>query len=271
MKKNNSTNIILIMGAVVSVFCSFVLKSAFLGVAIFAAFAGFVVYKQRTLFRASSAATAYKKGEIEKSFQLYEKVIYQKDCPTIVKITYAYRLISEGKVDESAKVLGTLNVNEMNGHDRLNYNATHALCIWKQGNIQKAIGIYETLLNEKNSVLMYEVLGYLLIEAKQYKKALSFNSKAIELHDTNERIKCNLATSYYYVDEHSEAAKIYKELIEDYANLPEPYYYYGLLLETREKYKGAIKYWNMALEKKFSALYTLEKEAIQDKIDERTP
>lgn len=268
MKKINSANIILLLGAVLSIFCSFIMKNAFLGIGVFVVIFGFVMYKQRAALWASSAASAYQKGNITKSFELYEKAIAVQDCPNMAKILYAYRLVSEGNIEACAKILGTLNPAIMNENERLNYNATNALSIWKQGNVHRAIEIYEALLNEKNSMLIYETLGYLFIEAEAYEKALEFNLKAFELYENNERIKSNLATSYYYLEENVEAAKLCKELIENYANFPDPYYYYALLLETQEKYKGALKYLNKALEKKFSHIYTLTEEDVQDEIDE---
>ncbi|MEF9960319.1 MAG: tetratricopeptide repeat protein [Niameybacter sp.] len=268
MRRNNSANIILVLGAVMSILCSFVLKNVILGIGVFLVVFGIVLYKQRASFIASSAVSAYKKGNFEKSFSLYEKAIAIQGCSNMIKIVYAYRLICEGEVSQGAKVLGALNTEQMDANERLNYNATNALSIWKQGGLHRAIEIYEALLNEKESVLIYETLGYLLICEKDYEKALAFNLKAVELYSTNERMQSNLATSYYYLGQHQEAAKIFKSLIEDYANFPEPYYYYGRLLETREKYKGAVKYWNMALEKKFSGIYSLAQEDIQDKINE---
>ncbi len=268
MRKTNSANTILLLGVVLSFICSFFLRNILLGVIVFIVSFGFVMYKQRAAFLASSAASAYKKGQIEKSFMLYEKAIQLEECPGMVKILYAYRLISEGKINEGAKILGTLSYDTMDDNERLNYNATNALSIWKQGSLHRAIEIYEALLNDKDSILIYETLGYLFICAKNYKKALEFNLKAFEFNNTSERIKCNLATSYYYAGHEKEAVKLYKELIADYANFPEPYYYYALILQGCEKYKGALKYFNMALEKKFSHIYTLTKEDIQCKLKE---
>ncbi|MFR2840570.1 MAG: tetratricopeptide repeat protein [Zhenhengia sp.] len=268
MRKTNSANTILLLGVVLSFICSFFLRNILLGVIVFIVSFGFVMYKQRAAFLASSATSAYKKGQIEKSFMLYEKAIQLEGCPGMVKILYAYRLISEGKINEGAKILGTLSYDTMDDNERLNYNATNALSIWKQGGLHRAIEIYEALLNDKDSILIYETLGYLLICAKNYKKALEFNLKAFEFNNTSERIKCNLATSYYYAGHEKEAVKLYKELIADYANFPEPYYYYALILQGCEKYKGALKYFNMALEKKFSHIYTLTEEDIQCKLKE---
>ena len=268
MRKTNSANTILLLGVALSFICSFFLRNILLGVIVFIVSFGFVMYKQRAAFLASSAASAYKKGQIEKSFMLYEKAIQLEGCPGMVKILYAYRLISEGKINEGAKILGTLSYDTMDDNERLNYNATNALSIWKQGGLHRAIEIYEALLNDKDSILIYETLGYLLICAKNYKKALEFNLKAFEFNNTSERIKCNLATSYYYAGHEKEAVKLYKELIADYANFPEPYYYYALILQGCEKYKGALKYFNMALEKKFSHIYTLTEEDIQCKLEE---
>ena len=268
MRKTNSANTILLLGVALSFICSFFLRNILLGIIVFIVSFGFVMYKQRAAFLASSAASAYKKGQIEKSFMLYEKAIQLEGCPGMVKILYAYRLISEGKINEGAKILGTLSYDTMDDNERLNYNATNALSIWKQGGLHRAIEIYEALLNDKDSILIYETLGYLLICAKNYKKALEFNLKAFEFNNTSERIKCNLATSYYYAGHEKEAVKLYKELIADYANFPEPYYYYALILQGCEKYKGALKYFNMALEKKFSHIYTLTEEDIQCKLKE---
>lgn len=268
MRKTNSANTILLLGVALSFICSFFLRNILLGVIVFIVSFGFVMYKQRAAFLASSAASAYKKGQIEKSFMLYEKAIQLEGCPGMVKILYAYCLISEGKINEGAKILGTLSYDTMDDNERLNYNATNALSIWKQGGLHRAIEIYEALLNDKDSILIYETLGYLLICAKNYKKALEFNLKAFEFNNTSERIKCNLATSYYYAGHEKEAVKLYKELIADYANFPEPYYYYALILQGCEKYKGALKYFNMALEKKFSHIYTLTEEDIQCKLKE---
>lgn len=268
MKKNNFANAMLIIGALLSVFCSFILGNMILGVLVFVVFAGLVVYKQRAEFLASSAETAYKKGQIEKSFGLYEKAIKLKGCPNMGKILYAYRLISEGQESKAKDILEDLKDETLTANERFNYNATHALCIWKQGKLHRAIEIYEALLNEKQSMRIYETLGYLHLCTTNAKKAIAFNRRAFELYPTDERIKSNLATSYYHAGDYDQAARIYKELIEDYANFPDPYYYYGLLLETRKKYKGAIKYWNIALEKKFSHLYMLTVEDIQHKIDE---
>lgn len=268
MKKNKYNNIILIVGLLLGFFCSFVMKNIVLAIVVFIATFGLVIYRQRAALFASLAASDYKKGSIEKSFKLYEKAIALKGCPVMAKIIYAYRLINEGRISESVKLLDTLDYEHMSDNERLNYNATNALCIWKQGGLHRAIEIYEALLNEKDSMLIYETLGYLLLCAKDYEKALDFNLRAAKLYDTNERIKSNLATSYYYLGDDKIAAKIYKELIEGYVNFPEPYYYYGLLLETQKKYKGALKYWKIALEKKLSPLYILTYEEIQCKIDE---
>lgn len=268
MKKNKYNNIILIVGLLLGFVCSFVMKNFTLAIVVFIATFGVVIYRQRAALLASLAASDYDKGRIEKSFKLYEKAIALKACPVMAKIIYAYRLVNEGRISESVKLLETLDYEHMSDNERLNYNATNALCIWKQGDLHRAIEIYEALLNEKDSMLIYETLGYLLLCAKDYEKALDFNLRAAKLYETNERIKSNLATSYYYLKEDKVAAKIYKELIEGYANFPEPYYYYGLLLETQRKYKGAVKYWNIALEKKLSPLYILTYEEIQCKIDE---
>ncbi|MGL6175322.1 MAG: tetratricopeptide repeat protein, partial [Cellulosilyticaceae bacterium] len=268
MKKMNSTTMLLMLGVVLSFFCSYFLGNILLGVILFIAILGFVIFTKRAVFFSSKANIAYQKKEIEKSFELYEKAIAFANCPTMVRIVYAYRLISEGNVAKSSQILSTLDPMGMNENEKFNYNATHAIIVWKQGSLHRAIEIFEALLNDKESLLIYETLGYLILCSRNYQKALNFNLKALEFNDTSQIVRDNLAGSYYYLGYHKKAAKIYKSLIEENVNFPEPYYYYALILNEREKYKSALKYLGMALEKKESKLSELTHQEIQYMIDE---
>lgn len=268
MKKINSTTMLLMLGVVLSFFCSYFLGNILLGVILFLAILGFVVFTKRAVFFSSKANMAYQKKEIEKSFELYEKAIAFNNCPTMVRIVYAYRLINEGNAEKSSQILSTLDPMRMNENEKFNYNATHALIVWKQGSLHRAIEIFEALLTDKESLLIYETLGYLILCSRNYQKALNFNLKALEFNDTSQIVRDNLAASYYYLGYHKKAAKIYKALIEEDVHFPEPYYYYALILNEREKYKSALKYLNMGLEKKESNLSELTHQDIQYMIDE---
>lgn len=257
LKNINPITKILLVGLAMSLYCSFILGNIILGVLCFIGVLIYLFNTRRGLFIGSKANAAYAKNQIEQSFELYEKAMTQKGCSTMIKIVYAYRLVHAGQCEKSAKILSNLDPMKMDDSEKLNYNATQALVLWKQGNVNRSIEIYEALLNDKQSLLIYETLGYLYICAKQYEKALAFNLKAYEFSDTSEMIKDNLACSYYYLGYHKKAAKLYKGLIEEHVSFPDPYYYYALILNEREKYKSALKYLNLALEKKESNLSQL--------------
>lgn len=263
MKKLNSSTLLLMLGVLLSLFCSFFLGNLIIGVIIFLALFGYVIYSKRSLLISSSADTAYKKNDFQKSFELYEKAMATPGCPPMVKVIYAYRLIHSGESEKCATILKTLDPEKMNQNEKFNYDATRALSIWKQGNLQEAINIFENVAAQKESLLIYETLGYLLLCSRDYEKALEFNLKAYEFSSSSDLIKDNLAASYYYLGYHKKAAKIYKELIENHATFPEPYYYYALILNEREKYKAALKYLYLGLEKKESHLSELKHSNLQ--------
>lgn len=249
-------------------FCSFFLGNLILGILVFLIFFGCVVYNKRAVLISSSADTAYTKNNITKSFELYEKAIAINSCPAMVKIIYAYRLIHFGDSEKCASILATLNPEKMSQNETFNYDATRALSVWKQGDLQEAITIFENIATQKESLLIYETLGYLLLCSRDYEKALEFNLKAHEFSSASDLISDNLAASYYYLGYHKKAAKIYKNLIETHATFPEPYYYYALILNEREKYKSALKYLYLGLEKKESHLSELKHANLQHMINQ---
>lgn len=268
MKKLNSATLLLILGVILCLFCSFFLKNLILGVLLFLILFGYVVYTKRSLLISSSADAAYKKNDLKKSFELYEKAIAVKDCPPMIKIIYAYRLIHAGEASKCSDLLATVDTQRMNQNEQFNYDATRALSVWKLGNLQEAITIFENVAAQKESLLIYETLGYLLLCSRDYEKALAFNLKAYEFSSSSDLIKDNLAASYYYLGEHKKAAKLYKELIQNHATFPEPYYYYALILNEREKYKAALKYLYLGLDKKESNLSELKHSSLQYMIDQ---
>ena len=262
MRRKNASNIVLISGVMLSIFTGVVLKNIFLAMIVSVGTLLCLIYKQRASFKAGAADKAYKKGDIEKSFKLYEEACGLNDCEVMIKMTYAYRLMAEGHTKQSSQLLKGLNYNEMTKIEQLNYNATNALIIWKEGNIRRAIDIYEALLHDKESMLIYETLGYLYNEARAYLKGIELSKKGLELYPKNERIQTNLATSYRHQGEKRQAIKEYKALISEYALIAEPYYEYSLMLENDGRYKSAKKYLTMALDRKYIPLYSLTKEQV---------
>jgi tetratricopeptide (TPR) repeat protein len=214
--------------------------------------------KLQALFYNALANGAVNSKEMNKACDYYDKAIVIKNCPPIVKISYAYQLIRLNRLEKAENLLRNLDEATFNPKEKRNAQAVNGLVLWKKGQLDQAISLYEKLHQEQQTTLVCETLGYLYLCKQSFEKALDFNLKAYEFAPNNNVIADNLAASYYYLGDFKKARKIYKELIERDVAFPEPYYFYALILNEREKYKLALKYLHIAREKKESPLSLLK-------------
>ncbi len=223
---------------------------------------------RRASYFSYRANVAFDAKQYDIALAYYKKATEVPDCPPLIKVIYAYRLLTLGKLAEAKNIMEQIEVSALDENAKFNYDATAALITWKDGNLKKAILAYEKLLNTRESELVYETLGFLLVCNEEYDKAIELCNKAHKLYPNSLVIRDNLATAYFYTYEDKKARKLYKELIDQYVNFPEPYYYYGRIAYDDEKYKLALKYLNIALEKPASYLSHLQSEFIQELIYE---
>ncbi|WP_280538439.1 tetratricopeptide repeat protein, partial [Clostridium perfringens] len=115
---------------------------------------------------------------------------------------------------------------------------------------------------------VYETLGYFLILDKRYEEALEYNLLAYEYDKDNKVIMDNLAQSYYFTGNIEKAKEVYTKLLDEDPGIPEPYYYYGLILRDEGDTKGALESFDKALTKRESYLSALNKDKIRAAIQE---
>ncbi len=248
------------------------LQSEYLGTAI-ASTLGFLffaiwIYIRRAGFFAYQANVAFEQKNIDKCLEFYQKAVDVPNCPELIKVVYGYRLLSHGNIEKATTILNSIDEKILDDNARFNYEATNALIIWKNGNIKKAILIYQELLQKRASELIYETLGFLLVCDERYNKAIELSQEGLELFPNSYVIKDNLATAYFYSYEDKKARRLYKELIDDDVSFSEPYYYYGRMAYEDEKLKMALKYLQIALTKEEIYLSHLKHKNIENLLAE---
>lgn len=218
----------------------------------------------------------YNQGNLEEALKIYKKLSNSKNLNDAVKLQASYAAINCGDLEYTKIYLDKINYNKLqNDNYKISYKQTESLYLWKTGHLDLAIKNLKSLDKNLENTATYETLGYLLILAKDYEEALKYNTKAYNYNKSNIIID-NLGESYYYLNNIDKAYDIYKNLLEEEQktpNFPEAYYYFALTILKKgtthsENYQeDALKYLNIALEKKESFLSDLNKDIINKEIN----
>ena len=83
------------------------------------------------------------------------------------------------------------------------------MAVYKLGDPDKALEVLEVQQKKAESGLVYETLGYLLVEAGDFDKSLEYNLKALEYDDEDPITLDNLGQTYYRLKDDKETAKGY--------------------------------------------------------------
>lgn len=221
--------------------------------------------------KAYKAGLAFYKKNYNKAEKLYENIVSKNNPSDRIILKYAYLEIYLGKKEKCKELLDLIDYDELlNDNEKNEYKQYEGLYLWKNGQIDKAISIYEELHNANENTAIYETLGYLYIVNKDYEKALKYNKIAYDYSDTNNIIIDNLAESYYFLNDVNKAKELYIKIIDENATNPpkfsEAYYYYGMILKKENSIEKAIKMFNKALEMRESYLSILTHETIKAEV-----
>ncbi|MGG5460787.1 tetratricopeptide repeat protein [Clostridium sp. B9] len=244
------------------------MKQYILALVVVAIYAFYKYNKKKPYLLAYKGNLAFKNGEREKALELYRKSCSYKNVSDSIKLQYAYLTLYLGNLEEASKLLAAIDYEKLPERLRASYTMTESLITWKNGNLKEAIEKLKTLHTEYENTTVYETLGYFLVLDKDYNEALKYNLLAYEYDADNSVIMDNLAQSYYFTGDKEKAKEIYNKLLEQEPSMPEPYYFYGLILKDEGNVEGALEYLDKALTKKESYLSELKKDTIRETIAE---
>jgi len=212
----------------------------------------------------------YSQSKFEDANKYFEKMNRCVYAPIKLRVSYAYFLLLQGKVDKSEVLIKTIIKRDMNEADKTNLNINYSLVMWKKNDLDKAIDILKKLYKTSKNTIIYQNLGYFLILKGDYNAALEFNLEALDYNSSNSGIKDNLAQTYYYLGNYNKAIEIFSEVISEKPTFATPYYYYALTLIKKDNKEKAIEVLKKGLDCKFTPLSITTKEDIEAKIFEVT-
>lgn len=196
------------------------------------------------------ANNAFRTGNIPETLSWLDKSYKTGRADPKVVTTYGYMLLKYGHLNEAEKILKEqLAAPNLPNNAYYDAKSNYALVLWKQGQLDKAIAMFEDILPNFKNTNVYGSLGYLYILQGDLEKALKFNLEAYEYNRTGGVILDNLGQTYYLAGDNENAEKTFKALMDLNPKFPEAYYDYALVCEKagnmekcKEMLKNALKY-----------------------------
>lgn len=165
-----------------------------------------------TQFKARNAANKQAKGDIQGAMQLYKEAVSEGLNDPRYLLSYSVLLLRDGQYQAARDLLvKTQKAPGLSDEQRSTLFVNYAVCVYKQGEIQKGIDVLERQHQKQPCGLLYDTLGYLYVEAGDFDKAVAFNTEAMEYDDEDPISLDNLGQAYFRLAGDKEKAKEYFE------------------------------------------------------------
>lgn len=216
------------------------------------------------------ANSAYQKGSTQEAISWLDKAYKTGSAKPSIVVTLGYLLLKEGQLDESLRIFKEqLNhTSKIKDNDLYSLKSNYALALWKNGELDRAIALYEEIFPNYKNTNVYGSLGYFYVLKGDLEKALKFNQEAMEYNNTGAVILDNMGQTYYLLGEYEKADEIFKKLIALSPKFPEAYYDYALVLEKLGDKEHCIENLKNALNYKPNFLSGVTVEQIENKLQQ---
>ncbi len=219
-----------------------------IGVVILTFIALFLKFKATiyTLVAARKFSTSHEDG-----FKWYQKAYDTGKMNAQQSLIYAYLLIRDGHIDKAHRLINSVTTQKKDRLTPSNIQASElnlALILWKKGDLSGAIELMEKIGGEGyRSTVYYSNLGLFYTLNNQLEKAEEITLEALEFNPADAGIRDNLGFIYYKKGETDKALEVYEKLFEDTTpTFTEAFYNYGLVLEEKGDFSGAMQQYQKA-------------------------
>ena len=182
---------------------------------------------------------------------------------------YSIILLQKGQFEDALALLKkTDNLNKKVILKKLIILAM-ASCYWKLDNLDKAISLLENLKNDYEYINPESLttLAYFYMLKKDYEKSLKLSNDVIKDNPAYASAFDNLGQIYFMQNDLKKAQEYFLKAISLNPNLPDSLYYLALIEESFNNTNKALEYLNLANNCNITALNTITKEDIQNKLD----
>lgn len=163
----------------------------------------------QTMLKARKALKLHNEGKYPEALKLYEECVSEglQDMKTI--LSYSVLLLRQGEYQKARELLVKAQKYPMMEEQRRQLLVNYAAAVYRLGELDKGVEVLERLHKKGESGLVYETLGYLLVEQGDFDKALAYNLEALEYDDEDPITLDNLGQAYLRLKGDKETAKTY--------------------------------------------------------------
>lgn len=231
----------------------------------------FILWNRRVIITTQIASNAYFiKHNVEKAARLYEKAYKSGEMPANCKVNYSSFCLREGDIKKAKRLLTeVINSRFSKEADKISAKHNLAVVLWREGDLNEAINMIDSVHNKAKSTSTYGTYGVLLLErAKQEdgEDVLPFMLEAYEYNEDDKTIADNLGELYYIKGEYEKAVPIYEKLVVKPLDTPVPFYNYARVLKALDKKEEAAQMLKTALEKTFTKVITITREDVEEEL-----
>ena len=148
----------------------------------------YLLFKSRSDMVAAVARIKYVKGDTPNAIKLYKFANKIGKMTFDNRLQYAYCTLREGDIDEANKLFNMMAMEKISPAQRGQLKQSHALVLWKRGDIDGAIEMLEEVHSQFISTTTYGSLGYMYIHRGKLEKALEYNLEAYEYNNDNDNL-----------------------------------------------------------------------------------
>lgn len=154
----------------------------------------------KEMFAARKALMAHSKGDTEGAYAQYT-ALYDAGNLTDAKylLPYSILLLRRNEFEKAREVLKKAEKSPggITPEQRATLLTNYAVCSWKLGKTDYALELLEEVHRKNPCGNSYATLGYLLVEAGDFEKALEFNRQAVDYDDEDPLALDNMGQTYY--------------------------------------------------------------------------
>ncbi len=241
-------------------------KSLLWGVLLLLALAVYVYLANYTNLCMSKAIQQYGSGNVDAAFHWFSKA-EKRGMNGQQKITYAYYLMREGRVEQSEAILNGLLAFKLSPEIKNSAKSNHAILLMKTGRLDEAREELEEIFPTFRTSNVYGSLGYLYILGDDMEKAKEFNLEAYDFNKENAVILDNMVQLYTKLGDYETAYQYATELMEKKPIFIEAYYNAAVVEKELGKLEDAKAHLEHAFTIRPTFLTTVSHEMLQELLD----
>lgn len=209
-----------------------------------------------------------KRGKTNKALRHIYKAYKVKNSSIHTALVFIYMLLKSGKYDKAGEIIAEVAKRDMSNYEKHQLDTNNALYLWKKKRINESLELYEKLMEDGQSSVLYGSYGYILTLGDNLAKALEINEEAFKYNANDKAIMDNLGLTYTLIGDYDKAYDIYEKLLAKTPNFPDAYYNAAELMRLMKDYDTGVRYMKTCMNKTFNGLSTITEKDAQKKLDQ---